>query len=145
MERRRARSQAQIEWFGNQVAQNIRVGMAARLRVAAQLLRDRVVINLSKPVEKTRGQRSGRTRVVPGSRSRPGEFPRADTTRLMKDIFYEVDGMTARVGTTLDYGLILETQMDRSFLQRTMNELRPVLERLLIQGSGGGRTSVRFR
>ena len=127
---------AKVEWFGDRVLQNIRIGMTARLRLAAQLVRDRVVINISRPVTKTKGVRSGR--IVSSNRSRPGEFPKADTTRLMKDIFFEVSGHEARVGTTLDYGLVLETSMNRSFLRRSFIQMQPTITRVLTQGRGGG-------
>lgn len=140
---RNARFYAKVEWFGDRVAQNIRIGMAQRIRLAVQLLRDKTVINISKPVRKYMGPISGRTQVDPASRSKPGEFPKADTTRLMKDVFYEARGMEGRIGTTLDYGLILETKMDRSFLRRTMTEMRPTITRLLVSGRGGG-GNVRF-
>ena len=35
------------------------------------------------------------------------------------------------VGTTLDYGLILETQMGRSFLVRTLNENKALIRKVL--------------
>lgn len=136
--RRAQRQKAKIQWFTNQVQNNISIGMSARIRLCLQLLRDQVVVNISDPVAKVKGPRSGRIQVVPSSRSKPGEFPKADTTRLMKDIFYEVTGQTGIVGTSLDYGLILETRMDRSFLVRTMNETRPVLTTILTSGRGGG-------
>lgn len=142
---RRLRFETRIQWLGDQVQQGITMTMRARVRLAAQLVRDKVVINLSTPVRKIqgRGSRSGRytrMRVDPASRSRPGQFPRADTTRLMKDIFYEqgASGMHAIVGTTLDYGLILETIMNRSFLRRTLAEMQPDLTRLLTGGGGAG-------
>jgi hypothetical protein len=59
----------------------------------------------------------------------------------MKDIYYEVqgaDGLTAIIGTTLDYGLVLETRMNRSFLQRTLNEMLGQVTRILTAGAGGG-------
>jgi len=139
---RQARFNTRLQWFGDQVARGIRMTVRQRLTVAAQMLRDKVVINISNPVTKTRGGRGGggrstKTRVEPASRSRSGDFPKADTTRLMKDIFYEVneDGLEAIVGTTLDYGLILETRMGRSFLVRTLNELGPQIARII---TGGG-------
>lgn len=150
--RRQQRFQSRIQWFGDRVSQGIRIGMKARRGIAAQLLRDKVVINISRPVTKIKGVRSrdergkftkaGRTKVDPTSRSKPGEFPKADTTRLMKDIFFEHVGQDRTVvGTTLDYGLILETKMNRSFLLRTLREERPMLTRILVHGSGG---TVRF-
>lgn len=132
--RRAARMQRhtiRVEWFAKRVEAGTVKTMGARLKMAGQLLRDRIVINLSRPVRKIRS--GGRTRVDPTSRSKPGEFPRADTTRLMKDIFWketEVDKEVA-VGTTLDYGLFLETRMGRSFLVRTTKEMEPDLKRIL--------------
>jgi len=147
-QRRHQRINARIEWFGNKVATNINIGMRGRLRLAAQLLRDRTVANISRPVTKSKGPRSGRIRVEKGSRSKVGEFPKADTTRLMKDIFFEVSrsgaGDRAIVGTTLDYGLLLETTMKRSFLRRTLKEMRSTITKVLTSGKGGGR-NVQFR
>jgi hypothetical protein len=146
---RRLRFDTRIIWLGEQVERGMQMTMRARVRLAAQLVRDKVVINLSTPVRKIPGRQGRnattgrftrrRTKVDPASRSRPGEFPRADTTRLMKDIFYEVreGGMQAIVGTTLDYGLILETVMNRSFLRRTLDELQPAITRLLTAGGPG--------
>jgi hypothetical protein len=121
---------------------NSRLTLAQRVRLAGQFLRDAVVVNLSRPVRKYTGPISGRIQVDPKSRSEPGEFPRADTTRLMKDIFHKhyPEECLSRVGTTLKYGLILETRMDRSFLRRTLREKRRELF-ALIRGGGqlGGR------
>jgi hypothetical protein len=129
-----SRSNVTIQWFGDQVQRNITVGMRSRTRLAAQLLRDRVVVNISRPVTKIKSK-SGRTRVDPASRSKPGEFPKADTTRLMKDIYWESRGdLVAIVGTTLDYGLWLETRMDRSFLRRTLREQQNMIRRILVTG-----------
>lgn len=129
---------ARIEWFGDEVAKDISITMQARVKLASQLLRDAVVKNISDPVRKFKGPRSGRLQVDPASRSKPGEFPKADTTRLRKDIFWEVDGLEGRVATTLDYGLILETKMNRSFLVRTQREKRNMLAAILLKGRGSG-------
>jgi hypothetical protein len=144
MARRQGRVRARIVWFENQVLNNINIGMRARIKIACQLLRDQTVINISKPVRKEHGRdRRGRFKVRVTERSRPGEFPRADTTRLMKDIFWQLDedGMGGIVGTTLDYGVILETRMNRSFLRRTFNEMGLSLRTILLAGRGGGRSS----
>jgi len=138
---RRQRFDIRLQWFGDRVAQNVQIGMRTRLRIAAQMLRDAVVINLSTPVHKRRGRRSRRIVVDPSSRSKPGEFPRADTTRLMKDIYFETEVDRAIVGTTLDYGLVLEVRRNRSFLRRTLNELAPTINRILTTGAGGGGTA----
>lgn len=146
--RRKERFQARIRWFEAQFRQGFRATMSTRIRLAAQLLRDAVVINISRPVTKIKRPRTRNERgefqkqgfrVL--NRSRPGEYPKADTTRLMRDIFYQMEGrLSAIVGTTLDYGLILEvsTSLRRRFLGRTLDEKWPFLQRILIQGQGGG-------
>lgn len=147
LSRRQQRFNVRLVWLGEQFERGFDMTMRARVRLAAQLLRDKVAINLSVPVRKYRSPRTGRTVVDPTSRSRSGEFPRADTTRLMKDIYYEMQntagGHRAIVGTTLDYGLLLETVMNRSFLVRTLNEMQPYIRGILTRGRGGG-ASARF-
>ncbi len=158
MGRRQERFQSRVEWFGDRLEQGLSLTMQQRLRVAAQLLRDKVVINLSKPVYKEKRRRtretvkmgdakkkgSTYTWVDPASRSRPGEFPRADTTRLMKDVFYDMPQPNmAIVGTTLEYGLRLEMEMDRSFLRRTLHEMEPIIRDILtreVPGAAFGMT-----
>lgn len=149
-ERRIARWDIRLEWYGERVRGNVRMGIQERLKLTAQLLRDKVVINISIPVVKIRkkititdpddGRRKRVTRTVvdPDSRSKPGEYPRADTTRLMKDIFWDLrpDLLRARVGTTLDYGYYLEMRMQRSFLRRTLYEVRDRLMIVLITDAG---------
>lgn len=139
---RQMRFNTRIEWYIRQFMRGYNTSMSARVRLGAQLLRDQIVINLSVPVHKIRTSRG--TRVDRTSRSKPGEFPRADTTRLMKDIFFEMrsTGFNPRaiVGTTLDYGLILEIaggRRGRPFLVRTLRQFEPQLRRILTQGRGG--------
>lgn len=135
--RRAARQDVQMRWFDRQVARNIRIGMTTRLKIAAQMLRDRVVVNISRPV--------GRDGLVVTVRSQPGEFPRLETGRLQKDIFWELDGkLSAVVGTTLDYGLVLETQMNRSFLRRTFRQMQPSIRRILTRGQPSDFPGNRF-
>jgi hypothetical protein len=140
--RRGARAETTLEWFGREVANDVRITMRARMLLAVRLLRDRTVKNISIPVTKERGP-TGRIRVT--ERSEPGEYPRADTTRLMKDIFAEVDEGRARFGTTLDYGLALEVsqRLNRRFLMRTFEEMIPVVRNVLLNGRGG-RTQFRL-
>jgi hypothetical protein len=54
----------------------------------------------------------------------------------MKDVFFQVfpDKHEAIVGTTKEYGLLLETRINRSFLRRTLNEMFPILKKILIKG-----------
>jgi hypothetical protein len=132
-----ARRLVRVEWFIDKITEQIGLGIQQRVRVATDLLRNSVVQNISQPVHKYVGPRGGIV-VDPASRSKPGEFPKADTTLLMKTIFGEV--METRpnvwegfVGTPLDYGLILEVSpnFDRSFLLRTFHEQLSRIIRIL--------------
>jgi len=118
------------------VLHNINVGMERRLKLVGQLLRDKVVINISIPVVKQKSSITGR--IIVTERSKPGEFPRADTTNLMKHIYseYHEETMSVHVGTNVDYGLWLETLMNRGFLRRSLLEMEHELGVTL--GSAGG-------
>ena len=125
-----------IQWFIENVSDTVAITMRNRVRMAAEFLRSKIVQNISRPVNKYVGPRSGRIQV--NQRSVAGEFPKADTTRLMKDIFYEVVELQpgvidGAVGTTLDYGAILETNavLDRAYLTRTLFEEASTLQALL--------------
>lgn len=136
--------------YVDKVFENTKLSVFARLRIAAQMTRDATVYNISRPVTKRTSRSTvmthglgwskkrtvSKTRVDPKSRSKPGEFPKADTTRLMKDIFYDIDRkqLVARVGTTLDYAIFLETRLNRSFLRRTLTQMLPFI-RLLFRES----------
>jgi len=127
-------SAVRIEWFIKNVSNRIAMTMVKRVRLATEHLKSRVVQNISRPVTKSEGVRSGR--VVVSNRSKPGEFPKADTTMLRKGIFGDVRktsrGITdGFVGTPHAYGLILEVKMDRSFLVKTLNQERGIITRLL--------------
>lgn len=121
------------ELFLDEVIDRVQMSVEQRVRTATEHLRKTIVDNISTPVTKALGPRSGR--VVVTERSKPGEFPRADTTLLMKTIFDDVEfvdgGWEGRVGTPLDYGVFLELKMDRSFLVRTLNEEYDEIERIL--------------
>lgn len=122
-----------IEWYIKNVSDKVELTMQQRTKLATELVRSKVVKNISRPV--TVGTSSGGRRVVK-DRSKPGEFPKADTTALMKSIFGEVrkepEGWTGYVGTPLDYGLFLEVspRLNRSFLLRTLRECQPLIKRI---------------
>lgn len=134
-----------FQWFLDNVSDKVRFALSTRVRMATDYVRNRVVLNISVPVGRAsslgrkfgaRTRRKGREFVT--TRSRPGEFPRADTTQLMRTIFKDfaqIDKYTCEgyVGTPLDYGLILEvsTKLNRSFLRRTLNEELPKVRKLL--------------
>lgn len=140
----RLRFDLRLNLFIQQTLKKKELTVRQRVRIATQFLVDRIRINLSRPVRRIKSQRTGRIAVDPNSRSRAGEFPRADTTRLKKDIFLVMDDTLpiGRAGTTLKYGLILETQLDRSFLRRTLNELRAQILVIIQGGTVGGASNV---
>ena len=121
------------EWFNREVVDKISMTMKGRMMLVTDFLRNKVVKNISRPVTKGTGPRGGR---VVTNRSKPGEFPKAETTLLMKTIFGMVrpggkDVWDGFVGTPQDYGVILELRMNRSFLVRTLNEELPSVRRIL--------------
>lgn len=134
--RRAADDERDIEWFTNDVMKSVNITLRGRVALASEFIRSKVVYNISRPVTKTlitsiTGTSSGGTRnryhVLITNRSLPGEYPKADTTLLMRTIFTHVVSITpdihdGYIGTPIDYGLILETQMNRSFLKRTFFE-----------------------
>jgi len=150
---RNIRINTRVDWAeAKQFSNTLHGEMKARVRLAGQLLRDKVVVNISRPVRKVPGVRGRdgrrRTWVDPTSRSKPGEFPKADTTRLMKSIFAKkiLKGYGVQVGTPVTYGLFLELFMDRSFLRRTIKEFAPQLRRVLTKplAARSSGTSVAF-
>ena len=131
---------ARVEWFAREVRSVITTTLVERVTAASMYLQSRVVVNLSVPVE-----RDAEGRVI--KRSKPGEYPRADTVTLMRDIFVDVERQASgvvegRVGTTLDYGLILETspRLRRRFLRRTLKEEQDTIYRII----GQERRKTRF-
>jgi len=149
---RASEKEIEIRWFINQAAQQVIMPLRQRVRLATEFVRSRVVQNISRPVTKTvvtrvtkdktlrdtdfarlAAGKEVRERVkkvqqtVVSDRSKPGEFPKADTTQLMKTVFTDVHEtlpgvIDGYVGTPLGYGVILETRMQRQFLTRTLRE-----------------------
>ena len=134
---RRAGGQAarnvRIEWFIKEVSDKVAMTMKARVKLATEIVRNKVVKNISRPVTKGTGPRGGK---VVTDRSKEGEYMKAETTQLMKTVFSDVrqtapgvwDGF---VGTPQDYGVILELRRNRKFLAATLNEERPTVKRIL--------------
>ena len=129
-----AGKQVRWEWYLDRLRSQIAVPLHKRMEIVVEMLRSQVVHNISVPVVKATGPISGR--MVVTERSKPGEFPRADTTMLRKSIFTEVredapgviDGY---VGMPLDYGVFLELKLDRQFLTRTMYDKLEDVESIL--------------
>ena len=149
--RRAERAAARVretEWFIEQVNTRIKLTVKQRVRLATELVKNKVIRNISRPVKKTvftsitKNLKTGKTKrttyTVVSDRSKPGEYPKADTTLLMKTIFAvqenpEEGVYDGAIGTPLDYGFILETdtRLNRSFLVRTLNESRDQITRIL--------------
>lgn len=127
-------------WNGDEVQSKIKLEMRQRMALAVEHTRSKVVRNISRPVTKFRGPRGGR---VVTNRSKPGEFPKADTGLLMKSInrgvLVDKEFVDGWIGTPLDYGVILELKMNRSFLGRTVREEQNKIARILGKPIPGGK------
>ena len=124
--------QIKTEWFIDKVLEDINTSNARRVRIATAYVKTRVIQNISEPVVKTTGPKGG---LVVTGRSKPGEYPRADYALLMNTIFSHVKktalGYEGYVGTPLDYGMILELRLNRSFLMKTLQEERETIFRII--------------
>ena len=122
---------SRTEWFIDKVSNTIRLTMEQRVALATDYVFNKTVKNIRTPVIKVTTKRG--TRVT--GRSKAGEYPRADTTQLMKTLFKHVINVrgssSGYVGTPLDYGVILELRMNRSYLVRTLNESMGQVKRIL--------------
>ena len=125
------------EWFINEAVQKVNLNARQRVVLATEWLRNKTVLNISIPVIKeVRKKPGGGQHTVVTKRSKPGEFPRADTTLLRKSIFGEVQEpepniFDGYVGTPVEYSVRLELQIDRSFLLRSFAEEKPTLLKIL--------------
>ena len=140
---------ARTEFFLDEIIGKVHTTLMQRVRIATEYAKSKVVINISRPVTKTYVTRvvqvvgkNGKTRnkkeseVHISDRSVAGEFPKADTTQLMKTILGHASEIAPGVfagyiGTPLDYGVVLELRRNRSFLLRTLNEERSTIMRIL--------------
>ena len=125
-------SDVRLQWFINEVSNKVAMSLRQRMSIAVELLKSKTKKNINRPVKKTTGPRGG-LRVT--DRSKPGEFPKLETGQLRRTLIGRVikRGGTVEgiIGTPLDYGVILETKLDRSFLVRTLNEERGKVKLIL--------------
>ena len=138
------RSRVRFEWKVKPLLETVSMSLQRRVELATQYVASKVIVNVSRPVTKTvrpllRGPNKGKTRTVVTDRSKAGEFPKADTTRMMGDVFAEIRQVAAGVwfgfcGTTLDYGVTLETsqQLNRAWLTRTLYQELENVQAILI-------------
>jgi hypothetical protein len=135
--RRTGRAQeglTRIVWKIEEAKKKVRFNLNQRVALATGLVFQSTLLNISKSVGRgTRARK--RTRTVVTERSKPGEFPRADTTLLMTSLFMGVVKEKRRtwgyIATPQDYGLILEIKLNRSFLVRTLRAQEHTVRRLL--------------
>jgi len=124
------------EWYISQVLTTVNLSLATKVRIATEFVRTKVVYNISRPVTKTPITINGASYVRITDRSSPGEYPKADTTLLMKSIFTEVRNPSAGIydgyiGTPVDYAIPLELTLKRSFLKRTLLAEKPRIIRII--------------
>ncbi len=133
-----------IVWKIEEVKKKVRFSLGQRVRLATGLVFQSTLLNISKSVGRGKitvpgtGRGTGkrkRTKTIVTERSKPGEFPRADTTILMTSLFMGVVKEKTRtwgyIATPQDYGLILEIKLNRSFLVRTLRAHDHTIRRIL--------------
>lgn len=137
---------ATVKWNSAAVTQPALQAVIARMKLSGEHLKNAHVMNLSTPVTKIRKKRrrttsrgakgSSYTYADPASRSKPGEFPRAETGELRRNTFSDVEiggpVVTLIVGTSKKYGERLETKMGRLGLRATLLAEIGVIQRIML-------------
>ena len=126
--RRATKGVAQTQWFIKEVTDHVNITMRQRMGIVTGFLKNKTILNIKKPVTRVAGT------VI---RSKPGEFPRADTTQLMRTLISEVKTVSPGiadgfVGSPMSYSLILEQKLDRRFLSRTLFEELQNVKKILV-------------
>ena len=135
-----------VVWNSKIAERQVLIGLVKRMKLLGNHLENAHVIKLSTPVVKKRKKRrrstsrgskgSTYTYADPSSRSKPGQYPKSETTNLRKSIFSEVEveplGVQLKIGTSVKYGERLETKMDRKGLRSTMIGEAPAIRSLLL-------------
>lgn len=118
--------EVKITWRGGQLTRHLKKMIKPRLQRVGSELRNHVVRKVSE----------GKTRI--DGPSKPGEPPHIDTGGLRKSIFWELleDGLSVRVGTTVDYGLFLEEgtskMAPRPYLRPSLIEMQARIKAILV-------------
>jgi hypothetical protein len=110
----------QLKWFGDQISARLKSELTKRIYTSCIVLSNAAKQSLGQP--------------FPPSSS-PGQPPHRRTGRLRASVAYEVDGMTGRVGTNVQYGRWLElgtSRVDaRPWLRPALMSSRQKIERIL--------------
>ena len=130
-----------IKWRGDEAASKIRLSLQQRIDMAARTVRDhaRKLVSRDQPVV-IYGKSAGRSRKGLDP-SKPGEPPKKVTGHLRMNIQKEVSptGMTARVGTNVPYGKMLELgtrhMEPRPWLRRSISDRASELRRRFSVGA----------
>lgn len=127
---------APLQWHGEGVQARIRAEMARRIHACAVL-----VLNRARELISTPGTTAGKKRRVYGTNpSAPGEPPHKQTGRLRQSVAREVHGLTARVGTNVQYGRWLELgtsrMAPRPWLRRALMECADQIRSILSRPMG---------
>ena len=87
-------------WYGRKIRVQIERELGRRLDTTGRYLKRKTQLNISRPVAtETRTRRrstsrgaagSSYRRAIPSSRSKSGEFPKKETGRLLRSIFYKL-------------------------------------------------------
>ena len=124
-------STGRVEWHGKDFEAHITRELSRRVKRAVAHVQTKTQKNISRPF-RTGGSQTRYQPKRAGTASVAGEFPRADLGRLRQNVFMQMTGkLTGMVGTPLEYGLILETKLDRSFLERTLNEELGTIKKII--------------
>lgn len=134
-----------LNWSGDQARRQVIQVFVSRLNRAALTLKNhaKILINVEgtgvrQSSTKAKGNRKAKRKgslVYGANPSKPGEPPHKQTGELLRSVSFEVDGLTARVGTNKPYGRILELGSRRlaarPWLRRALNEMLSTLRAIL--------------
>lgn len=117
------RRSTRTEWFIDKVLGSVNLEAKQRVEIATEYVKSKILLNISRPVTKGNG--------VVTNRSISGEYPKADTTQLMKTLFSgtiepKKGVVEGYIATPLEYGVILELSesLNRRWMSRTLDEER---------------------
>lgn len=134
-----------LKWNTTLLNAQIQKGLTHRFSLIGEHVTNAHKTNLSRPVTKLKKKRkrktsrgakgSSYTAADPNSRSKAGEYPKAETGLLMKNIFWDLKatpiGLQLKIGTPSKYGAALETDAGRKGLRATMIQEVPMIKNIL--------------